>query len=124
MHYCDKECQKEDWLAGHKNECRHMKRKEVVNSLIGLNNTARLTFRILLNLKKNSELWDAPYTLFDGSERSFRELMSHRDKILSDATPGKNLMMIHKLRWLMDFTLGITMNVEDLVDIYGEKKSR
>ncbi len=55
MHYCDSNCQKQDWNPMHKNECKHFASiRSNTNSINYLNKDfVRLFIRILIKAKVN-----------------------------------------------------------------------
>lgn len=119
MHYCGKECQRDDWRAGHKEECKYFATPKFVQLLKTLTRNRLLLLRLLLNCKRQingTHIWDVEHTIYDGTKRSFRSLVSgvEREAIQKEALSD----------WSDKFKdpLGATalgIEYEDLLEAFG-----
>lgn len=85
FYYCNEECQKNDWLSFHKDECK--KYQELIQQNFKVNNEFVLYFRIFLFFKKNEELrkryWNVKSHNDFYSEEKLQEFKLMADKIIS-----------------------------------------
>jgi len=72
--YCSRKCQKEHWKLCHRTECRC----ESFRNFVGENPDAFLMFfRIWATVKQNPEMAAASVQLYDGSYKSFNDLLAN-----------------------------------------------
>lgn len=84
FYYCNEECQKNDWLSFHKEECK--KFQELNQQKYKISNEFVLYFRIFLFFKKNEELrkhyWKVKSHSDFYSEKKLQEFKEIADKII------------------------------------------
>lgn len=89
-HYCGKECQREDWKSYHKHgECKlfsELKTRDLLRK-IGNEWTFLFTTRIYLTLQSRPELAKKEYQLPNGTTKTFVDLMTNEENIMSEKGP-------------------------------------
>ncbi|XP_054165101.1 N-lysine methyltransferase SMYD2-B-like [Oppia nitens] len=114
MFYCDRNCQRNDWRAGHRYECQIL--KSHYQKLVDEYDLAALLFRLYLIIKADPQIVYKKYDSVGGQQRCFAELMSHRDYILKDEFKVGVIKDIHK----RISSCGVELPIDDLVDLFGK----
>jgi hypothetical protein len=115
--YCGQECQKTDWKSHHKHgECITYKKVQNGNDNFFLNNHALLLLRVYLTLEARKELLDKEFILPDQTLRTFRNLMTHVDKIMEDE---ERMKCFHSLLKILQ-PLVPDLNTELLLIFFGK----
>jgi hypothetical protein len=92
FYYCDVKCQKEDWKSFHKKECKFVQAKRQLlgeGQKICCQLPGELMLRVYLLIKGHPEVMNEKYLMFDGSERSFADLLAEEGHVEMDADRTK-----------------------------------
>ena len=84
FYYCDKKCQKLDWIEGHKyGECEVYKKASVTvphDEFIHALNRINHVLRLYLKVTKSPEMASKQHQLFNGKSRCFNDLIHHLEE--------------------------------------------
>ncbi|XP_054164870.1 histone-lysine N-methyltransferase SMYD3-like [Oppia nitens] len=115
MYYCNENCQRRDWRAGHRYECQIF--KSHYKKLLDEDNLAIPLLRLYLIIKADPQIVDKKYETIGGQQqRCFADLMSHCDDIMRDRFKVSVIYDIHK----RISSCGLDLTVDDLVDLFGK----
>ncbi|XP_054165110.1 N-lysine methyltransferase SMYD2-B-like [Oppia nitens] len=114
MYYCDRNCQRNDWRAGHRYECQIFKCH--YRKLLEEQQLAIPLLRLYLIIKADPEIVHKMYDSVGGQQRCYTNLMSHREDIVRDRLKVGVIQDIHK----RFSSCGVDLPVDDLVDLFGK----
>lgn len=84
IYYCGKSCQKKDWKNGHSIECKSELYKDPILLADGKIVDVDLNFKVLRSLAflhLHEDKARSPHNIYDGSSKSFYDLMAHEDQL-------------------------------------------
>jgi len=98
MYYCDRTCQRKDWKEAHGFECKqrnfhHNPPGPSICNLGGSEFKFQL-MRLLAILKKHPEREHDEQEMYDGTKRSFNNLLSHQDKLEDDYAFWESICLV------------------------------
>ncbi|XP_054165104.1 histone-lysine N-methyltransferase SMYD3-like [Oppia nitens] len=114
MYYCDRNCQRNDWRAGHRYECQIF--KSHYQKLVDVHYLSTTLLRLYLINKSDPQIFYKKYDTVGGQQRCFNDLMSHREDIIRDSRRVSNIQEIVNTINSCDVKLGFN----DLIDLYGK----
>ncbi|XP_054165109.1 histone-lysine N-methyltransferase SMYD3-like [Oppia nitens] len=112
MYYCDRNCQRNDWRAGHRYECQIFKNH--YQKLIDKQQMAIPMLRMYLIIKTNPQIVYKKYNTVGGQQRCFADLMSHREDILQELFKVIAIKDIH----FRISSCGVELPLNDLIDMF------
>ncbi|XP_054165108.1 N-lysine methyltransferase SMYD2-B-like [Oppia nitens] len=114
MYYCDRNCQRNDWRAGHRYECQIL--KSHYKKLIAEHELTPTLLRLYLISKADPQILNKKYDTVGGQQRCFNDLMSHHEDIVRDSRRYSYIQGIHNTIRSCD----VELPINDLIDLYGK----
>ncbi|XP_054165102.1 N-lysine methyltransferase SMYD2-B-like [Oppia nitens] len=114
MYYCNRNCQRNDWRAGHRYECQIFKNH--YQNLEDINNLAKPLLRLYLNIKADPQIVNRMYDTVDGKQRCFNDLMTHNEDIMRDSHRCNNIIDLYD----RISSSGVELSLNDFINFYGK----
>ncbi|XP_054165106.1 histone-lysine N-methyltransferase SMYD3-like [Oppia nitens] len=115
MYYCDRNCQRNDWRAGHRYECQIFKNH--YQKLVDVKDLATTLLRLYFISKADPQIVFKKYNTVGGQQRCFNDLMSHQENIVQDFSRFNKIQELHHI---ITSLCGLQISINDLIDFYGK----